>query len=460
MSANPHAGPDSHSHSHPHALGCGGSDIHSEAHGLSLRRQSQTCSPEPAEPLSPLSPFLPHSFQHWSPKTNIAKMEESSYFENNLYPNPADYLHLESEPPDPLPPMLSFSSEHVDPSDHPMFVDESTGSWEHQGLGADQFGILPQEDPLPLFEPPELCVRTRGNDRRRENDDIRPSMQLMADGTYSPPSTRRASTSNLSEARSSKSSMTDITPPDQSQPKKRKTTKKKGQVEGPDEQKRNKFLERNRIAASKCREKKKSYMSDLEQQKFALETKNTDLHRTAKDLKREVDRLKHEMLAHAKCNDPKIDSWIEASAGQFVKRTPSALLGSLRVPPRELMQGYYGQNPPGPPALPPGYQAHPGLSVGPYSPLGVGDGQNRLFDPIDLADGQSRPFDHMVERQSSFAYSHVMAWLAPSMYAESTPVDPMFPPNTSPPPKREPSMNYDHMPEDMFERDPPLYASA
>jgi cyclic AMP-dependent transcription factor ATF-2 len=88
-----------------------------------------------------------------------------------------------------------------------------------------------------------------------------------------------------------------------------------------EDHKRNKFLERNRIAASKCREKKKQYVTELEDRKSALEFHNHQLRVEFDALVGEISELKHQLMAHAKCNDPHIDLWLQKEAAKFVQTT-------------------------------------------------------------------------------------------------------------------------------------------
>ncbi|OJK01657.1 hypothetical protein ASPACDRAFT_77362, partial [Aspergillus aculeatus ATCC 16872] len=70
--------------------------------------------------------------------------------------------------------------------------------------------------------------------------------------------------------------------------------------------KRDRFLERNRLAASKCREKKKKLNQQLEQRFNELQTKNTELNTEIEDLRAEGIALKNELLRHSECGDPAI----------------------------------------------------------------------------------------------------------------------------------------------------------
>lgn len=82
---------------------------------------------------------------------------------------------------------------------------------------------------------------------------------------------------------------------------------------------RDKFLERNRIAASKCRQRKKEWVSGLEEAKNGLESQNSQLQMEYNSLLGEVSRMKNQIMAHATCHDPNIDKWIDNEARRFVQ---------------------------------------------------------------------------------------------------------------------------------------------
>lgn len=84
---------------------------------------------------------------------------------------------------------------------------------------------------------------------------------------------------------------------------------------------RNKFLKRNRIAASKCRQKKKEWVGSLEETKCILENQRSTLESEYNDLVNEVSRMKMQLMNHAACNDPNIDQWIDNEARTFVQKT-------------------------------------------------------------------------------------------------------------------------------------------
>ncbi|KAM3586797.1 Transcription factor, variant 2 [Umbelopsis sp. WA50703] len=79
------------------------------------------------------------------------------------------------------------------------------------------------------------------------------------------------------------------------------------------EEKRRKFLERNRQAASKCRQKKKAWMQDLEQRSDEIINRNKALHETVSMLKEEVLFLKNQLLTHRGCDCTVVKNYIQTS---------------------------------------------------------------------------------------------------------------------------------------------------
>ncbi|KAJ4413798.1 hypothetical protein N0V85_003427 [Neurospora sp. IMI 360204] len=262
-------------------------------------------------------------------------------------------------------------------------------------------------------------------------------------------STRRSSSNKSNSHRSSKSGSmsTDITPPDQDPPKKRKQRSKKDANTGEDEHKRNKFLERNRLAASKCREKKKLYTQELEGTKINLEARNVSLQREYSILLSEVSDLKHQLMVHAKCNDRNIDLWLENEARRFVQTSDA--FGQTFA---SLGQSGQASGVPGVPGSPksrhasiaPSYPALPGVQLGVLRP--GAEGQGGGGGGGGLTYGQSPgilappPNTTPPTHQQSGSGLYTPPGGANGGYS-----------NTNPPGmKREPDINYDHMPDDMF----------
>lgn len=73
---------------------------------------------------------------------------------------------------------------------------------------------------------------------------------------------------------------------------------------------------KNRLAATKCRRRKKAEERMLEDRKHILHMQRSILQETAKDLANEVFMLKNEVLRHASCNFAPLDNYISHEAGR------------------------------------------------------------------------------------------------------------------------------------------------
>ncbi|UKZ72540.1 hypothetical protein TrVFT333_000170 [Trichoderma virens FT-333] len=105
-----------------------------------------------------------------------------------------------------------------------------------------------------------------------------------------------------------------------SPPPKRKMARRGAAAKKEDAAQRSKNLERNRIAASKCRQKKKEWVLELEETKSGMELRHNSLRVEYFALLDEVTRIKNQLMAHAGCNDPNINFWIEKEALRYVER--------------------------------------------------------------------------------------------------------------------------------------------
>ncbi len=88
----------------------------------------------------------------------------------------------------------------------------------------------------------------------------------------------------------------------------------------PDDMRRSKFLERNRVAASKCRQKKKEWTSNLETRARDLQKNNSSFRMMLGSLKDEILFLKSEMLKHTSCGCDQIQSLLKQRAGDFAEQ--------------------------------------------------------------------------------------------------------------------------------------------
>ncbi|KAL7925865.1 hypothetical protein ACQKWADRAFT_202866 [Trichoderma austrokoningii] len=114
------------------------------------------------------------------------------------------------------------------------------------------------------------------------------------------------------------STNTDITPKKNAS----KTTKtKKGHRRARSEtEAKEQVKQRNRVAASKCRQKKKVKTDELKEMQLHLEAQNNDLRNEFQRLREEVGQLKSVLINHNSCNDPNINRWVANQAQGFVKK--------------------------------------------------------------------------------------------------------------------------------------------
>ena len=85
----------------------------------------------------------------------------------------------------------------------------------------------------------------------------------------------------------------------------------------PEDLRRSKFLERNRVAASKCRQKKKEWTNNIESQARQLQKDSASLHLMADSLKEEILFLKGEMLKHSACGHSDIQEYLQRGVQVF-----------------------------------------------------------------------------------------------------------------------------------------------
>ncbi|KAG0245325.1 hypothetical protein BGX31_007523 [Mortierella sp. GBA43] len=84
--------------------------------------------------------------------------------------------------------------------------------------------------------------------------------------------------------------------------------------ESPDA-KRQRFLERNRLAASKCREKKRLQTLKTISDADEITARNQALHETLDQLQEEVRQLKNQILSHRDCGCDVIQKFVKSSFG-------------------------------------------------------------------------------------------------------------------------------------------------
>lgn len=75
--------------------------------------------------------------------------------------------------------------------------------------------------------------------------------------------------------------------------------------------------EKNRLAASKCREKSKKYVDELRERERELAAQRASLSQHAASLREEVLWLKNEILRHGDCNCEFIQNYLATAARQI-----------------------------------------------------------------------------------------------------------------------------------------------
>ncbi|PWY94279.1 hypothetical protein BO94DRAFT_326795 [Aspergillus sclerotioniger CBS 115572] len=118
-----------------------------------------------------------------------------------------------------------------------------------------------------------------------------------------------------------------------------------------DRMKRQKFLERNRVAASKCRQKKKLHTERLQARHDELASKRDELDILVEKLRTELLNLKNELLTHAGCADEAISVHLSHMVKNITSRDTAAAemrpdqlealtMGSANMAPRSQTQSF------------------------------------------------------------------------------------------------------------------------
>ncbi|KAI9805319.1 MAG: hypothetical protein M1833_005772 [Piccolia ochrophora] len=118
--------------------------------------------------------------------------------------------------------------------------------------------------------------------------------------------------------RSSASKATKPTTPTKRGRKKRHTSEQPAEQD----EKRLRFLERNRVAASKCREKKKVWASNLETTVREMQSDRKQLSHMVCALRDECLELKGELLKHSTCNCDRIRHYLNQTADSITSSQP------------------------------------------------------------------------------------------------------------------------------------------
>lgn len=93
--------------------------------------------------------------------------------------------------------------------------------------------------------------------------------------------------------------------------KKARKSKKKPITKEQEEAKRKRFLERNRVAADKCRQNRKKWIDDLQEKCHIFSTDNALKKAALEEMEQELLQMKNMLLLHSQhCKDPNILAWV------------------------------------------------------------------------------------------------------------------------------------------------------
>ncbi|GAN00580.1 hypothetical protein MAM1_0001d00002 [Mucor ambiguus] len=100
--------------------------------------------------------------------------------------------------------------------------------------------------------------------------------------------------------------------------------------EGDDaEDRRKKFLERNRVAAYKCRQKKKNWMQELEQKAEIQNNQNEELRNLVALLKEESMYLRNLLLTHGNCDCDSVQAYLRKQSAEITNNTMASRRSSM-----------------------------------------------------------------------------------------------------------------------------------
>jgi bZIP transcription factor len=181
------------------------------------------------------------------------------------------------------------------------------------------FGVTELEDfPLSKWSPMEESTSPARLKMEKTSDSGRRTSVRYGQITPvdSPPEDSQPATQNQRKASTTKSKQDD--PVISSEPpklKKPRRSKKKALTKEQEEAKRKKFLERNRVAADKCRQNRKKWIDDLQAKVHFFNSDNAAKKAALDELEQEIVQLRSMLFIHARgCNEKDILDWVEQEA--------------------------------------------------------------------------------------------------------------------------------------------------
>ncbi|KAI0119411.1 hypothetical protein F4814DRAFT_238943 [Daldinia grandis] len=261
------------------------------------------------------------SIDAWNDRFSVSEIPDSQFIMEQ--DDKCPYTQLSTDPDGPSTDALSAKARQSNPSSRESAPIRSSGrladrraknrltshsksdKTDSPGSSIRSFGISETRSSQQTITPEDkrACITSRANNKPRQNGFVPPK---------SPPTTETRQRSQLAD---------DDTD------------------HGVNTSKRTKFLERNRTAATKCRQKKREWVTDLEEMKCDLENQHNHLQREYSDLKNEITQIKSQLMDHSSCNDPNISKWIDNEAKRFVLGTSEKydqMLANLSHSPRHI----------------------------------------------------------------------------------------------------------------------------
>lgn len=242
-----------------------------QSFGSSAEHNSSNPSFQP-NIFSSLDLFQKHNFFGFSPGTNPAPNDIKNDASDSFFDLPAGYVSV-----------------------------SNSGSLVSKDFGyhsAVKNNLYHPVSPQSTQQPSRLYIPSTTT--RQRHGQLTPPSETTPTGddarvTHTTRKRRRTQPSQVSEAPSQPSA----TPRRRKRPS-RKQYSAESAADGDD--KRSQFLERNRVAASKCRQKKKEWITNLEKRARELQANKTSLALLVSSLREELLYLKGEALRHTTCD--------------------------------------------------------------------------------------------------------------------------------------------------------------
>ncbi|MCJ1415662.1 hypothetical protein MMC32_001994 [Xylographa parallela] len=243
--------------------------------------------------------------------------------------NNSNNMFLQSMPEGQFTPLFGFSktSEYSNPLFHqqapspPSSAKQSPSNWPYNefasqdpprgslyNITTQNYSRSPRIEYGQVTPPDDQSASALGNESRPAGYPSHSTNHNQMSNTHDTGKRKRSSTAVADDtSKSSKRSRRST---------KSKLTGRASNIDpqSPEEEKRSKFLERNRVAASKCRQKKKEWTNNLEAKARELQNSKNQMALMVNSLKEEVMWLKGEMLKHTGCGCVRIREYLTKQA--------------------------------------------------------------------------------------------------------------------------------------------------